>query len=248
MRAYISLGLVAVLAGLGAACSGGGATPTPTPTAIQEATPTPTEAPEATTPPAGPQELMEGALLVLSGDATAAARMGETGDESYIPVLVNLLRLYWRLDEEATATVYSSLARLSSQSYEQLGPEALQWSWWVDWLGSHPEVQAPEGYAAWRGELFSRFIDEEMGALLYDGVKSRIRVEEIVWGGVPKDGIPDLTDPPVVPADEAYYLSSSDRVFGVSINGEHRAYPLRVLNEHEMVNDVLGGVPFALAY
>jgi hypothetical protein len=32
------------------------------------------------------------------------------------------------------------------------------------------------------------------------------------------------------------------------INEEHRAYPLRILNPHEMANDVLGGVPFALAY
>ena len=48
--------------------------------------------------------------------------------------------------------------------------------------------------------------------------------------------------------DEAAYLQPSDRVFGVSINGEHRAYPLRVLNAHEMANDVVGGVQFALAY
>ena len=34
----------------------------------------------------------------------------------------------------------------------------------------------------------------------------------------------------------------------VSFNGEHRAYPLRILNLHEMANDVVGGVPFALAY
>ena len=37
------------------------------------------------------------------------------------------------------------------------------------------------------------------------------------------------------------------RVFGVFINGEHRAYPHRILNAHEMANDVVGGVPFALA-
>ena len=52
----------------------------------------------------------------------------------------------------------------------------------------------------------------------------------------------------MVPADEADYLNWDDRVFGVSINGEHRAYPLRILNPHEMANDVVGGVPFALAY
>jgi len=65
---------------------------------------------------------------------------------------------------------------------------------------------------------------------------------------VVKDGIPDLTNPPVISSEEATYLFTSDRVFGVSINGEHRAYPLRILNFHEMANDVVGGVPFALAY
>ena len=107
---------------------------------------------------------------------------------------------------------------------------------------------APDGYVSWKGELFSQFVDPDVGAFLYDGVKSRIRIEEIVWGGVPKDGIPDLTNPAVIFGSQATYLDPTDRVFGVSINGEHRAYPLRILNAHEMANDVLGGIPFSLAY
>ena len=87
-----------------------------------------------------------------------------------------------------------------------------------------------------------------MGAFFYDGVKTRIRLEEAVWGGVPKDGIPDLINPPSATARDAWYLKPTDRAFGVSINGEHRAYPLRILNPHEMANYVLGGVPFDLAY
>ena len=49
---------------------------------------------------------------------------------------------------------------------------------------------------------------------------------------------------------QPYELLSSEQrqVFGVSINGEHRAYPLRILNAPEMANDVVGGVSFALAY
>ena len=43
-------------------------------------------------------------------------------------------------------------------------------------------------------------------------------------------------------------MRPDDRVFGVSINGEHRAYPLRIVNAHEMANDWLGGEPIALAY
>ena len=114
-------------------------------------------------------------------------------------------------------------------------------------MGNNPQVQPPEGFTGWKGQLYS-ILDPDLGAFLYDGVKSNIRIEEIVWGGVGKDGIPDLIDPPVISAADAGYLLPGDRVFGVSINGEHRAYPLRIMNRHEMANDILGGVPFALAY
>ena len=40
----------------------------------------------------------------------------------------------------------------------------------------------------------------------------------------------------------------SDRVFGVTINGESRAYPLRIVNAHEMVNDTVGGEPISLLW
>jgi hypothetical protein len=96
--------------------------------------------------------------------------------------------------------------------------------------------------------MFGLLVDPEQVLFLYEGVESRIRLEEIVWGGVAKDGIPDLTNPRVMTPEEAGYLFDDDRVFGVSFNGEHRAYPLRVLNAHEMANDVVEGVPFALAY
>ena len=49
-------------------------------------------------------------------------------------------------------------------------------------------------------------------------------------------------------AGDADYLYADERVFGVSINGEHRAYPLRIVNPHEMVNDSLGREPFVLMW
>ena len=44
------------------------------------------------------------------------------------------------------------------------------------------------------------------------------------------------------------FLVPKDRVIGISLNGESRAYPLRVLNLHELVNDTLGGIPIAVTY
>ena len=191
---------------------------------------------------------MDAALGVFRGDVGGVRRIGLRGDASYVPVLVEFLRFPWLLDSGAEAAVFAALASLIGQEYADLAPEQREWDWWVEWVGRHPEVQPPEGFAAWKGGLFALLVDPEMGAFLYDGVKTNIRLEEIVWGGVAKDGIPDLTNPPNIAAKEATYLKPSDRVFGVSFGGAHRAYPLRILNPHEMANDVVGGVPFALAY
>jgi hypothetical protein len=178
--------------------------------------------------------------------AQVARKMAQSGDTSYIPVLLEFLR-FQQQDEPRIAIVSMLNQILEGPDEIVIPPERTTWQWWVEWLGNHPEVKPPDGYAAWKGQLYS-LLDPGLGSFLYEGVKTRIRLEEIVWGGVRKDGIPDLTNPPVLRAEQATYLEPSDRVFGVSINGAHRAYPLRILNSHEMANDVVGGVPFALAY
>ena len=159
---------------------------------------------------------METALLAFRGNPVGVRTMGESGDQSYVPVLVEFLRFPWRLGSRSQAAVYSSLARLIDQRSEGLSQEQKVWDWWVHWLGNRPEVEPPPGFAAWKGQLYALLVDPEMGAFLYEGVPTRIRLEEIVWGGVVKDGIPDLTNPRIISAEEATYLEPSDRVFGVS--------------------------------
>ena len=56
------------------------------------------------------------------------------------------------------------------------------------------------------------------------------------------------TDTKLIDAKDADYLLGTALVFGVSINGDTRAYPLRIMGWHEMFNEVIGGVPVALAY
>lgn len=174
-----------------------------------------------------------------------ALRMSRSGNTVYIPLIIDFMRIQF---SQGGRTEYGSyLTSLAVEEYDDIPKVPGDWGLWVEWLGKHPDVQPPKNYDAWKGKFFG-LIDPAMGAFFYDGVKTNIRLEEAVWGGVPKDGIPDLINPPVVPGGEASYLGAHDRVFGVSINGEHRAYPLRVLNPHEMANDVLGGEPIALAY
>ncbi len=75
-----------------------------------------------------------------------------------------------------------------------------------------------------------------------------IPVNDIRKGGPPRDGIPSLDDPVFVSAEDATYLSGRDRVLGISINGFAHAYPIRILNYHEIVNDIVGGTAVAITY
>lgn len=72
--------------------------------------------------------------------------------------------------------------------------------------------------------------------------------KHILSGGPPKDGIPALTRPAFITAEQADYLQSEDRVIGVKLGEVTRAYPLAILNYHEIVNDRLGETPFAVTY
>jgi len=72
---------------------------------------------------------------------------------------------------------------------------------------------------------------------------------EIQSGGVPKDGIPSIDDPEFAPvAARRDWLADREPVIGLSIDGDARAYPLRVLTWHEIVNDTVGGTPVAVTY
>jgi len=73
-------------------------------------------------------------------------------------------------------------------------------------------------------------------------------VAQIEYGGPPRDGIPALTDPRVVSAAQSPGLRPGDRVIGVVFDGEARAYPIRILNHHEIVNDTLGRQDFLVTY
>ena len=64
-----------------------------------------------------------------------------------------------------------------------------------------------------------------------------------------KDGIPSIDNPRFVgPGEADQQMQSFERVLGVSINGDHRAYPLNMLSRHEIVNDTVGGVTVAVIW
>ncbi|MEJ2015401.1 MAG: DUF3179 domain-containing protein, partial [Limibacillus sp.] len=81
-----------------------------------------------------------------------------------------------------------------------------------------------------------------------DFTRTSVDLSEIQSGGPPKDGIPSIDDPRFLPADKIEGLAGSEPVIGITVNGVSRAYPLRVLIWHEIVNDVIAGVPVAVTY
>jgi hypothetical protein len=82
----------------------------------------------------------------------------------------------------------------------------------------------------------------------WDFSKHSIPVEQIMSGGPPRDGIPALTNPKYVPADEAGFMKDDERVLGVALNGVARAYPTRILSHHELVNDRFGDLPVLVSW
>ena len=125
------------------------------------------------------------------------------------------------------------------------------WFEWMLWQEANPQIASHPDYFDFKTALFLS-IDPNWEVFLQPEFIApdamRIRFEEVTWGGVVLDGIPSLDNPDLITPDEADYLNEDDLVFGVSINGDARAYPLRIMGWHEMFNEVIGGVPVALAY
>lgn len=167
----------------------------------------------------------------------ALKTLAELKDLAAVPALIELMRF----DSVFQLSPVAALEQLTGQ---QLGDD---WGKWVEWLQQHEEIHPHKSFLAWKANLYSR-VDRAFENFLYPGVPYRIRLEEIVWGGVRKDGIPALTNPKHIKPTEATYLTPQELVFGVSINGDSRAYPLRILDWHEMFNDVVGGRPVTLSY
>lgn len=162
----------------------------------------------------------------------------ERGNKDAVPALIDKLRYSGR---QQRVPVLFALITLAEDH-----PGA-DWQAWRRWLQAHPEIRPFEDYGRFKSRLLQQ-IDPIFATLLPEDAQHTIRLEEIVWGGTTEQGIPALVNPAVIPGHKADYLTSDELVFGVKLNGEARAYPLRILDWHEMLNDTIGGVPVALAY
>lgn len=78
--------------------------------------------------------------------------------------------------------------------------------------------------------------------------RSSVDFIEIMSGGPGKDGIPAIDEPSFIGIEAEGRLADREPVMTVEINGDARAYPIRYLMWHEIVNDTVGGTPVSVTY
>jgi hypothetical protein len=173
-----------------------------------------------------------------------------SGDLLYVAPLIDIA--YFARSQDIAARVLGALNALTGDSYG--------WQGYFEWAGAN-DIALPPHYDEFKGQLLSAFVDTEFSRFFQPGVidSAAINLVEPVWGGVTVDGIPSLVNArqvsPKEAIDEGYqfvdfcrdgdcsYPAADELVFGLSLDGDSRAYPLRLLNWHEMFNDVIGQAP-----
>lgn len=83
---------------------------------------------------------------------------------------------------------------------------------------------------------------------LTDIAKRSINLTEIRSDGATRDSIPPINDPKFVPISQVRGVGDLEPVISLTIGRDSRAYPLRILLWHEIVNDVVGGIPVLITY
>lgn len=87
------------------------------------------------------------------------------------------------------------------------------------------------------------------GQFTTDFSRATISFADVISGGPPKDGIPAIDNPRFVSVEEAdSWIADRESVLVVSQGGETHIHPIQILMWHEIVNDVVGGVPVSVTY
>ncbi len=187
------------------------------------------------------------------GEVSLFEMIGASGDPLYIAPLLDVAYFVRGTNPMAVAIADAADA-LTGNNFGN------DWQAHFEWAGRE-NIETPPSYGEFKGLLLSTLIDPEFARFFPPGVDetARVNLAEPVWGGVRVDGIPSLVNArQITPVealaegldltqycngDDCAYPAEDEFVFGVSIDGDARAYPLRLLNWHEMFNDVIGSTP-----
>ena len=177
---------------------------------------------------------------VNNADTSKTLSLLETHwQDAYIAPLLDILSVS---GSSATATQIVNL--LEEKTGNNFKHNTNQWFFWL-WNKPQNIVNYYDNFKA----ILYQQIDPKFNQYFKGRQQqTRIRLDEIRWGGVVQDGIPPLRQPKMLSAQQATYLADDNIVFGIKINGDARAYPKRILAWHEMFVDTVGGVDIAGVY
>lgn len=184
-----------------------------------------------------------------SAQTTALAEISQSKDPRLAWVISDMMRFTWRAEfDDALAKAASDLLEIQLQTHQRWGEitdHLIAWD-----IPSYP------GYLDTKRAIFTNFVPGWERIFVEGNVDWRL----VSWGGVLIDDRPhDTTDqtcncipaadnPQVSSAEDATWLRDDDTVFGIEVNGEYRAYPRRIMEVREMVNDSLGGRSLGIPY
>lgn len=181
--------------------------------------------------------------------------LATTSDEAIVKALINKLDKHWNQSYEApllealyfsrnnriTAKLVILFAEKTGRNFDADYNKYFQYLW-------NKKATYTDDYFEFKSIIHQR-IDPKFATYFSGRAKqATIRLDEVRWGGVLQDGIPPLRNPKMINAAEATYLNDTDIVFGISVNGDARAYPKRILAWHEMFVDTVGDIPVAGVY
>ncbi|MEM6385218.1 MAG: DUF3179 domain-containing (seleno)protein [Pseudomonadota bacterium] len=227
----------------------------PLPDYVTEAFGTPPAVPDGPLSPA-----MQFALRVAFVDSVALS----TWDENQTLALAEIAksedpRLAWLISDlmrfVPSRQLNGALTNAAGQLLGRQMPLENSWGVVTDHLIAW-DIPAPPEYLKFKRAIFTGMVPGWDRLFVEGNLDWRL----VSWGGVliddrpfdrTDDGcncIPAVDNPEVSSADDASWLKDDDVVFGIEINGEYRAYPRRIMEVREMVNDTLGGRDLGIPY
>lgn len=220
--------------------------------------------PEAPATPEGPadEQLVEAVDRLFASlrdgvDTTALIEIANSGDPRAAWLISDLLRFFGPgavFDIGLASFERLTGADLSADPITTRSP----WQSMTDHLIAWDLPALPD-YARWKGALFT--LVDPRWAPFFEDEDADIDWRLLSWGGVLMDDrpfgavgpcefgcIPALDDPAVTDAEGGDWYPDERLIFGLTVNGESRAYPKHIMEVHEMLNDELGGRRLAIPY
>ncbi|MEO9865472.1 MAG: DUF3179 domain-containing (seleno)protein [Yoonia sp.] len=182
-------------------------------------------------------------------DTDALDIIAQTRDPRLVWLLTDMQRFAWRPEFRAALT--RTAADILDTSFESGRQRTEIINKMMAW-----DMPAYPDYLSHKARVFTNYVPG-WETLFVEG---DIDWHLVDWGGVNIDArpydttdeichcIPAVDNPEVDTAEDATWLKDDDIVFGIAINGEARAYPRRIMEVREMVNDTLGGRDLGIPY